>query len=118
MSVEYFTWEDFDNAVEYLAKELRNQPFHSIYGPPRGGLPLAVSLSHKLDLTLVTHLEDVVSRTLVVDDICDSGLTMRRFVGKCCIATIHMVEGCSPQPDYYYKVREAEWVIYPWEVKR
>ena len=46
--VSYFTWEEFDKSVEYIANQCKFLEFSGIYGVPRGGLCLAVALSHKL----------------------------------------------------------------------
>ena len=45
--VTYFSWNDFDNSVEHIAKKCRFSEFSGIYGIPRGGLCLAVALSYK-----------------------------------------------------------------------
>ena len=48
----YFTWQEFDKSVEYIANKCKNLEFTGIYGIPRGGLCLAVALSHKLKVKL------------------------------------------------------------------
>lgn len=114
--VEIFTWADFDSAVDYLATMLKvYKSLQDIYGIPRGGLPLAVALSHRLDLPLTTV---PTPETLVVDDISDSGATLSRVPKPVWgVATIHYVTTSHVKPDFYYKVRQADWVIYPWERK-
>ena len=47
-----------------------------IYGIPRGGLCLAVALSHKLNIEL---LKEPRNNILIVDDIYDSGETLHRY---------------------------------------
>ena len=44
--INYFTWSEFDNAVEEIASQCTLLEFSGIYGVPRGGLCLAVALSH------------------------------------------------------------------------
>lgn len=114
MEIEVFTWQDFDDAVEYLVHELADLFFVGIYGIPRGGLPLAVSLSHRLNIPLLPTR--VLADTLVVDDISDTGRTLRPYRG-CVIATIHRVPGTKVEPDFYFRCREADWVRYPWETE-
>ena len=114
MSREYFTWEEFTKAVDYFERTLSGLELTSIYAPPRGGLPLAVALSHRLDLPLILDKSQIESTTLVVDDICDSGMTLSEFEGHV-TATIHRVPGCNPEPFCYYGVRVTDWVEYPWE---
>ena len=65
---------------------------------------------------------DLKGKILIVDDIYDSGKTMRavldHFKGKDIkTATLHWKETASESPDYYARVAtEKEWIVYPWEV--
>ena len=47
-----------------------------IYGVPRGGLCLAVALSHKLDIQLI---ESPCKNSLIVDDVFETGITLSNF---------------------------------------
>ena len=49
----YFTWSEFDKSVDYIANQCKNIKLTGIYGVPRGGLCLAVALSHKLNIHLI-----------------------------------------------------------------
>ena len=49
--VKYFTWKEFDQDVEYIADKCKFLKFSGIYGIPRGGLCLAVALSHRLNVS-------------------------------------------------------------------
>ena len=51
----YFTWSEFDKSVEQIANKCRFKEFSGIYGVPRGGLCLAVALSHKLKIKLISE---------------------------------------------------------------
>ena len=120
----YFTWKDFDSAVDILVGKFEENKLLSsvarVYGIPRGGLVLAVVLSHKLCLPLAT-IGDVVAngKALVVDDISDSGKTLRRFGSLGAVtATIHVVSGTVFVPDVWALERpKNSWVVYPWEVR-
>ena len=118
-SVEVFTWEDFDKAVGFLTHQVikRAGCINSIYGIPRGGLILAVVLSHRLHMPLLTSPSEVNAFTLIVDDICDTGKTLLPYRGHT-IATIHYVPKALIKPDFYVHVRAADWVEYPWECER
>jgi len=50
--ISHFTWNEFDKSVEQIADKCRFKDFSGIYGVPRGGLCLAVALSHKLKINL------------------------------------------------------------------
>ena len=46
------TWEDFNYAVRKLAREYKGKGITEVVGISRGGLPLAVALSHELGVPL------------------------------------------------------------------
>jgi hypoxanthine phosphoribosyltransferase len=114
----YFTWNAFDRAVDILVDKLRAQAVlrrvRSIYGIPRGGLVLAVALSHRLELPLTS---EVARRTLVVDDISDTGRTLHRLNGEALLtATIHCVSDTVFVPDVWVLEKPKNtWIVYPWE---
>ena len=64
--ISYFTWGEFDKSVEYIADECKFLDFSGIYGIPRGGLCLAVALSHKLKINLIS---EPIKNSLIVDDL-------------------------------------------------
>ncbi|MEM3426770.1 MAG: hypothetical protein QW212_00720 [Nitrososphaerales archaeon] len=113
MDVEYFTWQDFAQAARYLTYVLSSFRSHidGIYGIPRGGLVLAVALSHSLKLPL---RDSVSSATLVVDDICDTGTTLKPYTSNL-TATIHYKPGARVCPTVFYAYKGEAWIVYPWE---
>ena len=54
MNKIYIDWENFGIMMDELYEiiKISNIKFDGIYGIPRGGLPIAVALSHKLNLPL------------------------------------------------------------------
>lgn len=68
------TWNDFDQAVDLIAGYCAAIPVTGVYGFPRGGMPLAVALSHRLGVPLVPG--PTAPGTLIVDDIHDTGRTL------------------------------------------
>ena len=74
--ISYFTWSDFDNSVEHIANKCKLLEFSGIYGVPRGGLCLAVALSHKLKINLIS---EPIKNSLIVDDIYETGMTLNNF---------------------------------------
>ena len=69
--INHFTWSDFDKSVEFIAQECKFLEFSGIYGIPRGGLCLAVALSHKLKINL---LSEPIKNSLIVDDVYETGI--------------------------------------------
>lgn len=120
MSEEVFTWADFDRAVDDLLEKMHGVDVAAIYGIPRGGLPLAVSLSHRLQVPILQTITDSIfysGHILVVDDISDSGKTLQRIAlpMRAITATIHITKHTDFIPDFHYVPRHADWVHYPWE---
>ena len=115
---QIFTWSEFDDAMCTLSLAIQSsgKVFKNIYGVPRGGLVVAVALSHLLDLSVITDAKLISSSTLVVDDISDSGNTLNVFMGWAgAFATIHIVGGTKVIPDFFVWHRLEKWVVYPWE---
>ena len=43
---DILTWTMFDEVVQNITNEFKNKKIDALFGQPRGGLPLAVALSH------------------------------------------------------------------------
>ena len=91
-----------------------------MYGLPRGGLPIAVSLSHRLNLPLLMDYYDrkIVTdkKILVVDDIADTGHTLKDFENKHnVICTFHYHRQSIIVPNYWVHEKGDDWIVYPWE---
>ena len=74
------SWTQFDQAVSVLAKRYSAISMTGIYGVPRGGLCLAVALSHALQQPL---LSDPVPDALIVDDVYETGRTLQALHARC-----------------------------------
>jgi len=112
----YLNYEDYGIAIENLINKIKKSryKFEDIYGIPRGGLPIAVELSHKLNLPLVFY---PTKNTLVVDDISDEGNTLKDIKNKK-IATLYTTPWTKTKPDFYVleKVKKSSWIVFPWEI--
>ena len=111
--IHYFTWEDFDKSVEFISNKLKFKKISSIYGVPRGGLCLAVALSHKLNLKLT---EKPLIGSLIVDDVYETGLTLNTF--KNIKGAYFYVLFSKIKPSWWNTVNivpKEEWVVFPWE---
>jgi hypoxanthine phosphoribosyltransferase len=112
----YLTWDDIDNLVNILSKQTPPN-ITSVMGLPRGGLIPAVMLSHKLNLPLVS---EPTRKTLIVDDICDSGETFLKLLKQHpfnLFACLHYKPHTSKfPPDIWAELYEVDnWLVYPWE---
>lgn len=129
------TWGDFDEAVRRLAGQFRQRyPVRpnpeqrtstiprTVFGVARGGLPLAVALSHQLDLPLIGNPVECGGQPfLCVDDIVDRGVTMGRLtatwpqaVPACWVYRRH-----DSKPSTLMHAAEVAldftWFVFPWE---
>ena len=109
----YFTWSEFDKSVDYIANQCKKIKLTGIYGVPRGGLCLAVALSHKLNLKLI---EKPLKNSLIVDDVYETGITLSNF--KNIEGVNFFVLVSKKKPIWWNSVDlsfKEEWIVFPWE---
>ncbi len=114
---EYLSWENFETAMKNIKNWAENKKFRNIYGIPRGGLILAVYLSHLLDLPILIDKNKITSETLVVDDICDSGVTLKKYKNYK-TATLYYRQNEVFKPDYFVLDAKLNWIVFPWETDK
>lgn len=105
-------WEDFDIAIGRLCYKLKGIDAVGIYGQPRGGLCLAVALSHHLNLPLLLEPQDGM---IWVDDVCESGLTVANIQHKPAAKAVWVSMKPSFDVIAAYVTFDHPWVIFPWE---
>jgi xanthine phosphoribosyltransferase len=136
-------WPSFHRDVALLAENLAGKgPFTRIVAVARGGLAPAALLSRMLDLRLVDTLciasyDEKIQRSgepvllkgveaegggagwLVVDDMADSGKTLkavRRLLPKAHIATVYAKPLGAPLVDTLaVTVEQSLWLVFPWD---
>ena len=111
--IKHFTWSEFDKSVEYIADECKFLEFSGIYGIPRGGLCLAVALSHRLKINL---LSEPIKNSLIVDDVCETGITLNAY--KNIEGAMFFVLFSKIKPTWWKTVnisKKKEWIVFPWE---
>lgn len=114
-----YSWKLFDLDCKKIADWAKPKKFKSIYGIPRGGIIVAVKLSHILNIPIILNYKDIASKTLIVDDISDSGKTISKLItlinAKPKVATLFWCNK-STQPDFWCR-KKLTWVIFPWEIR-
>ena len=120
------TWEDFDEAMDYLAKKIweeekkRKKRFIGIHGIKRGGYCPAVALSHRLGIPMtdIFFQPDII----LVDDISDKGKTMNfhmknnPYKNSVLTATWLKRVGTEFKPDVCFgEIKSNAWIEFPWE---
>ena len=111
--IRYLTWNDFDKSVEHIANKCKFLDLSGIYGVPRGGLCLAVALSHKLKLNLMS---EPIKNSLIVDDVYETGITLNNF--KDIEGAMFFVLFSNIRPTWWntvYLSEKKEWIVFPWE---
>ena len=111
--IRHFTWSEFDKSVETIANKCQFLEFSGIYGVPRGGLCLAVALSHKLKLNLIS---EPIKNSLIVDDVYETGITLKTF--KDIEGAMFFVLFSKIEPKWWNTVHiseKKEWIVFPWE---
>jgi len=111
----YLTWDQVDGLVDKLATQVKSEftNIDSIYGIPRGGLIPAVMLSHKLG---IPYSDKITLTSLIVDDICDSGITLTEWEGYTTAVLLHKPHTSCAVPTIYGSTHDSDaWIIYPWE---
>ena len=111
--INYFSWSEFDKSVEHIADKCKFLEFSGIYGIPRGGLCLAVALSHKLKINLIS---EPIKNSLIVDDVYETGITLNAY--KDIEGAMFFVLFSKIKPIWWntvYISEKKEWIVFPWE---
>lgn len=140
MSIEktYLNWSDFNYLTKQIAEYYKSSDIKVIVGLSRGGLPLSVTLSNIMGIPMVPlewqtrdgSVQDVdkllslsnkyqSNEVLFVDDLCDSGTTIKQIKGYFKEATFATLIDKLPQEglvQYAPIVDESNsWIVFPWE---
>jgi hypoxanthine phosphoribosyltransferase len=115
-SLRHLSWQQFDAAVEQIVALGPPADCSGVYGIPRGGLVLAVALSHRLELPLLAAPQP---RCLVVDEVAETGRSLepfRRIEGVRLVVWISKIE---PRGWLALETTSAsDWLVFPWEDPR
>lgn len=124
---QIYTWQEFDKDVKKLADKITEDPnyiFDSIYGIPRGGLIPAVKLSHIFETPMIYDINQINHRTLVVDEIVDTGETALKLTQrlkkkniKVKIVCLHYRSRSDFVPyKFVRKLTNDNFITYPWDI--
>ncbi len=121
-----YSWEDLNSDMRMIFAWIAKQKdVENVHGIPRGGLVPALYLSNHLEIGMVDR-DKISEKTLVVDDIADTGKTLSRLIDSLGfrpkIATLYCHPKTIIEPDYFVREKPGEepggktdWVIFPWE---
>ena len=120
-SNQKISWQKVEQDCKELVDDLVlvRENIKNVYGLPRGGLVIAVIISHLLNVVVITDKKLITEKTLVVDDISDTGETLEALLkGKKHIpitATLWRDPETKFIPNYYVNLKESNWLQFPWE---
>jgi len=112
--------------VESMDWKINGCEIEQVTGFPRGGLTLAVMVSHALHIPYVPISQADSMYTLYVDDIVDTGQTLHEYLGSQGIKFERFAFfALSFHPkSLYYPMNKAtaiekkdNWMVFPWEGK-
>ena len=110
------SWLQFDQAVHSLASHFSGTACSGVFGVPRGGLCLAVALSHALERPL---LLEPAADALIVDDVYETGRTLEALHDQC--PNARFAVWVSKRPPLWWQAAvvtdHSEWLLFPWENK-
>ncbi len=123
----FLSWDDVEVLVKKLCDKIlvSKLEIKDIWGLPRGGLIPAVMVSHKLGIPMTKGT--ITPNTLIIDDICDSGVTFANYFEKyqeeyafafnLKTACLHYKPHTSVfEPTLFANQWSSNnWIIYPWE---
>jgi len=145
MEILKFSFDEINVMSRLIATRAKEHSFTHIIGIARGGLFPSTIISYKLDLPLITcsvssyngdkknelHVNHDLkitqfnqdSKLLLVDDICDTGETMKWLSNKLTSGGIKHKKACiftkpkhTKYLDHYGSVvPEDKWIVFPWE---
>jgi uncharacterized protein len=116
-----YTWKQFDKDMDIAAEFLlKVKPkIKGIYGIPRGGLVVAVALSHRMNIPMFLNYNNIKNKSyiIVVDDISDTGKTFKSLpkIEKHLTYAIFNREKTKFLTRFIGKMIEKEWVHFCWE---
>lgn len=118
----FYTWQQFREDCEKIARVVSKEAhgFNAVYGIPRGGLFVAAQLSYLLDIPLLLDWKKIDDKTLVVDDIYDTGATIDKLTSKKVVpyfAVLWYTEKIKVDLGCRKKI-PGDWVVYPWDAKK
>ena len=138
----HISWEEFHNHTKLLAQKIKESgEYNKIIAISRGGLLPAGIISYELDIRNthainissydgdqhrdVNDIEleeirnDVDDKTLIVDDLSDTGTTLRLLrkmfpQGK--FVTVYAKPQGVQDVDIYAHAIPDKWVVFPWDI--
>jgi len=119
----YLSWKWVDEQINTIGDKLEGLNLEFVAGIPRGGLIPAVMMSHAFGIKYISYSSakmlpgDLRKKTLVVDDISDTGVTIAEADKlKFITATLCIRVGTKTVPYFSGEhINHDRWLVFPWE---
>lgn len=111
---------DVKYQVKKIAEMIGKKKYTALYGVPKNGLIVAALLSKETGIPLTGSIAHLGNRknVLIVDDIIDSGKTIRNFSSYDCCALVSKISKNKLPKNIKYVcvyVKPTEWINWFWE---
>jgi hypoxanthine phosphoribosyltransferase len=128
----YYTWRDYETDIH----QIRDFEFDHVVGIYRGSLPMAVHISNVFDVPMsivgfqkrnnrepymIKAEAPSLERILIVDDIYDTGQTMKRVIQYLAHYSADKIQAfCLFGKENNFNVsyaneHDGSWIVFPWE---
>ena len=119
----YLSWKWVDEQINTIGDKLEGYDLEFVAGIPRGGLIPAVMMSHAFGIKYISYSsakllpKDLRDKTLVVDDISDTGITMKEAEDLDFLtAALSLRSGTKTVPMFVgEQINGSDWLVFPWE---
>lgn len=138
----HISWQDFHNHAKMLAAKIKaSGEYDKIIAISRGGLFPAGIISYELDIRntqainissydgerqrtddkvmIDAPVEDVDGRTLVIDDLSDTGNTfrlLRKLFPHAKFASVYAKPNGMKDVDIFAAEMPDKWIVFPWDI--
>lgn len=111
-SITKINYQKLQSDINILAFKLDSSKYDGIYGIPRGGVIIGALLANKMGIQLV---DAPTSKTLIVDDLIDSGKTLKPYLKQGNDIAVLYRKPYSPFNTIYTVETINNWVEFPFE---
>lgn len=120
------TQEEYNKDIEILIEHLKEfensiHCFENVYPIARGGYYPAIKIADALGIKVILDEKEIGCYTLIVDDLCDSGSTLARYIGynECAVVynkrCLKVFDGLKDGKALIFakEVEVGEWIHFP-----
>ena len=121
------TKQQYNNDIDLLIRQIKyfehiEGTFDNIYPIARGGYYPAIRVAKALNREIILDESEITEKTLIVDDLMDSGKTLAKYIGTNHVAVVYFKHGEKVKPENPQKetsilagvtVEAVEWLEFP-----